>query len=353
MKNVIVFSIILQLTFPSYFICAKQNLAHSYPAPISLENVQENADDFGMGMIGYWGAVATTLKVGSGFGYFFAPLLLTPVTGAIGASLGVYASGEMKGESGNLNETILGGLKGSVLSIWTWLIPVAGLVVVQPSATTLYAIDGYTRSQENVSESEHQSISHSFSLDPVTSVWQVGEWVGATSDYGDRLNKMAFEKKIAPNRAWILEGYYQNQSRQNTDSNWLMGEILAEAFWQQKVYGASLGFRVYQNPELSGWFGGGGVTVFYSEAADVSGEAHHEDRWGIDSGHGVFVNPFVEGGYRLNLWHRLFIQGSFQVGPTLSFSTSGQHYKMWQETPYQSIFEALSSGIQLRTGFNW
>jgi hypothetical protein len=324
---------------------------------ISTETIRKNPKKMLSGMGSYWVGSFTSWAILSELNPYFIwyAFLLTPVTGAISSSIGVYLSGDMNGEASSFDKTVIGGIKGGLIGSWSWFVPIPIInpLVLGPATPTLYSIEAYNKVASPISK--YQNKTASLSIDPFRYMLAMSRLINLSKGANTPLT-LNLENSLKRSKTWYVETNYQNQTIDIENFDLFFGLLDADEeddetdSWKRKCYSIKTGIRNYNRQSISGWYRGLGIETTYSSLASLSGELETSN---IYTGKGIFIKPFIELGYRLDLTNKFFIESGFQVGPTISLETEGDHYKMWQEIPYESIEYLFLSNVKFRSGWKW
>lgn len=348
-KVILVF---LSLLFFSRPIISTEQPIEKKASPFSFQTIRENPKKTTAGYIGYWTGAIGSWVIATGFHptLFLPSLIMTPISGSLGASMGVYSEGTHNNQNGSFVKTVYGGAKGSLYGFWTWLLPIPFVnpFVLNPAHPVLYSIDAYN---ESITSKSYQSKNHQLlSIDPIRAIWGIGRLVGLSKEV-DTPIIIEYERKTNPSHTIGVIFQYQNQTVEATEWDTLLGVRESDTTqWLRKHYRLSAYFRHYHKSMISGPYSGLGVSLIYSSLSEIKGDLR---KWDQYEGNSFFIMPFGELGYHLNLTSSFFIKGGIQVGPVISINPTGQHHKTLQDKPYNSIYDFLSSSFYIRSGFHW
>jgi hypothetical protein len=345
-KKLLIIGILSIIITNTVFSQEKLSTKPNY-AVFSWANISNNPEKASIGYLGYWAGIGTHLTVFFGLApSFWLPHILTaPISGSLGASLGVYLAGDIQNQSSRLDQTLYGGLKGGLLGLWNWILPIPFVnPLINPLSPTLHAVDKYNK--HAYVQTNKKELKSTISTSPIHTIWGMGRLFGHSKTV-DTPIIIAFETNLRPLKTLYLEGIAQNQMITKEKQETLRG-YYSNASWRRKYYGLTIGSRSYRRHTLSGWFHGYGATLFYSSLS----EGENIEEWTMYSGNGYFIKPHVELGYHLNLTRHFYILGGFRLGPTVSLSTYGEHYKVLQEK-HRSVINGITGSIIIRSGWSW
>ena len=342
----------------------KNKINYTIKSPINILN--KNPIKFTLGYTGYFAANITPLILLLPVNFYAAigsTILLAPITGPIGSSLGVYLAGAFQGKESSFYQTTTNSYKGSLFSFWTYLIPIPIInPILNPIFPTTESIKGFN---SKAISPQLRNAHHTMSIHPISLSRSILRLVNLNELSNSPL-KFEYERLMSQKSSIYVEGIFQNHpitEEYQEDAFFSVSNADASKTWRSQYYNMSVGLRRYSSENYGGFYIGSGLSLFYASFLedgyevfnqDVFNDIQTWDSWSKETGNGYFVKPFIEMGYKLFLTQNLFIKSHLRSGPVLELNTSNMDSDSFNFYPYLKDGNgSFVNQLSFQTGWSW
>ncbi len=363
MKLIHIIILLLSISIPIHAAPDRTNLTQSKVTQKShLQTIKEHPLKFTLGYTGYFTAnLSPLILLGpvNIWGAIGSSVLLAPITGPIGASIGVHLAGVMQGKESTFHKSTIQSLKGGVLGLWTYLLPVP---ILNPIIPTVHAIHSFHSNERFIKPRKE---TQAMSIHPIK-VTQLLLKATHLNNKSHSPIQAEYERIFSTRTSFYLNGSYQNHSitkEYEDDTLFTVTQAHASKTWQAQYYEASIGFKHYRSQNFTGLYMGSGLSLFYAsfleKGYDVFDQSHFNniqtwDSWTKETGSGYFIKPFIEVGYKLFLSQRFFIKTQIRTGPIQALNTGTLKSTRFNFPPYLiKDKESMHTQLSIQTGWSW
>ncbi|MDH5545234.1 MAG: hypothetical protein OEZ43_06555 [Gammaproteobacteria bacterium] len=310
--------------------------------PIVEEEIGVPYDKIASGYFGYYvGAIGGVVAwVGMSPWGVFPAIVLFPVHGAIGSSIGVQLTGDVAQQESDYGDVLKSALIGSAISLPLYLVPGIGFLAA-PFVPAYFASREYMR---HVRPPTHEFSAYTVAVNPFSTLWAGSRLLGSKEAFTVPF-MLDIERKTKP-YSFGVEIYFADFHNDWINRDWFDGQIYAQGRWDYKLYGGTLYSRWYKRDRLSGPYFGTGMQLKFEQYSHVAGDS---ERLGIKPGSHYYAIPFGELGYHLNFGKYTFLKTGLRIGALLELEGPGSTRNISNR---QRNLE-LDYNLVIRTGIRW